>query len=274
MAIKGKFLSQEYDKYFYRGKRLTPKQKEWNEEVRKALTRSESWVRKFHAVAEVPQKPAELGKKVTAKELKGLKEFAWRKLPEEKRKEYRQEYEKRYEEGQEGIYFPKTPYKPPSESDWVKAPRPESKPPDQYIPDEYPDEDGWTDTVDSRAEIELWIELTIDSIDIAESPYQGEIPGAREQLHNLVLNAADEYGDYIGFLAFLEDHAAQLTHYAELAMTGYRNPWKGDIAPTPSSDAALSQFATIVNFNRPLSKEQSDTLNQGGNAYWSPFYNQ
>jgi hypothetical protein len=68
LAIKRKFLSQEYDKYFYRGKRLTPKQKEWNEEIRKALTRSESWVRKFHAVAEVPQKPAELGKKVTAKE--------------------------------------------------------------------------------------------------------------------------------------------------------------------------------------------------------------
>ena len=75
MAIKGKYLSQEYDKYFYRGKRLTPKQKEWNEEVRKALDRSESWVRKFHAVAEVPQKPAEVGKKVTAKALKGLKEF-------------------------------------------------------------------------------------------------------------------------------------------------------------------------------------------------------
>lgn len=255
-------------------KKLTPRQKEWETEYKKLRRRVRDWKRKFHAIPDLPQKP----ERITKRDIERLKQFKWKNISEAEKKQWRKEYEYRYENKMPEVYQPKPPYTPPTEEDFIKnISFEEIEHEKQFVDDTYydePDEDGYTDTIDSRAEIEAWIERTIDSIEIAETPYQGEIPGAREQLDNLVLNGADEYGDYIGFLAFLEDHTAQLTYYAELVMTGYRNPWKGDIAPTPSSDAALSQFATILNFNRPLSKEQSDALNQGGNAYWSPFYKQ
>ncbi len=247
-------------------KKLTPRQKEWETEYKKLQRRVRDWKRKFHAIPDLPQKP----ERITKKDIERLKQFKWKNIGEAEKKQWRQEYEYRYENKMPEVYQPKPPYTPPTEEDYMKnISLEELEHEKQFVDDTYyeePDVDGWNDVIDSRAEIEAWIERTIDSIEIEETNRQGEVPGVREQLWNLVLSAADSYGYYSAYLAYLEEHAGELTHYAERALTGYRNSWRGTVVPV--DDQAITQFATILNYNRPLSVEQAITLNNEAHTYF------
>ena len=221
--------------------------------MERLLNRAGDWVRKFHAVADIPTKPD----RATKSAIQRLKEMVWKKLDEPTRKQYRKEYEYRYENKTPEIYKPKPPYKPPSEKDFINnipdVPQPASQPPEES--DEEPDEDGYTETVDSRAEIMAWIDRNIYGITV-----ERENEGAREQLERLVIEAADAYCDDNAYYIYLESNTARLNQLAEQVIKYHRKGSYGYQQET----VALTEFATILNLGRPLSPHESERLENEG----------
>lgn len=221
--------------------------------MERLLNRAGDWVRKFHAVADIPTKPD----RATKSAIQRLKEMVWKNLDEPTRNQYRKEYEYRYENKMPEIYKPKPPYKPPSEKDFINnipdVPQPASQPPEES--DEEPDEDGYAETVDSRAEIEAWIDRNIYAITV-----ERENEGAKEKLERLVLEAADQYGDDASYYIHLERNAARLNQLAEQVVKYHR---KGSYGYQEEL-VALTEFATILNLGRPLSPHESERLENEG----------
>ena len=241
-------------------KRLTPRQQEWETEYKKLKRRVSDWKRKFHAVPDLPIKP----ERITKKDIERLKQFKWKNIDESMKKRWRQEYEYRYENKIPEIYQPKPPYTPPTEQDYYDNPDYGEDYDDEWEEQhpgwDEPDEDDYTETVVSRDEIEEWINRTIETITV-----DVELDGVREKLHNIVLEAADAYGDYSAYLNYLEENAGELTKLAESAIAGYIG-YKGKVYQ--QDPFALNQFATILNMGRPLSQSQSERLeNEGWVSY-------
>lgn len=237
-------------------KKLTPRQKEWETEYKKLQRRVRDWKRKFHAIPDLPQKP----ERITKKDIERLKQFKWKNISEAEKKQWRKEYEYRYENKMPEVYQPKPPYTPPTEREYYDNPdygEDYDREWEEQHPDwEEPDEDGYTETVVSRDEIEAWIEANIDTIAVDR-----ELDGVREQLESLVLEAADAFGDYGAYLEYLEQNASTLNNLAQKAMTGYRGKG-GRIYQEDST--AVSQFATVLNLNRPLDTSQAERLQDEG----------
>ena len=215
-----------------------------------------SWVEKFHAVVkEIPH--VKYAKNITEKSIKRLQKEVWPKLTERTKKKARKEYERLYEEGAEGIYFPKPPYKPPTEEDFLKIPvqdiLPRTVPPITEPPT--PDDDDYKDPVDSRAEIMAWIDRNIYSITV-----ERENEGAKEKLERLVIEAADQYGNDTVYYIHLENNAARLNQLAEQVIRYHR---KGSYGYQEEL-VALTEFATILNLGRPLSPHESERLENEG----------
>ena len=256
---KKRYTSPKYDQFLFRGKNLSKARQEWNTEMMRLLDRAGDWVRKFHAVADIPTKPD----RATAKAIQQIKEIVWKKTDEPTKKQWRKEYEYRYENKMPEVYIPKLPYNPPTETDFINnniPEAPQSLPPSPGELDDEPDEDGYTETVVSRDEIEAWIDANINTISVGR-----ELDGVREQLNNLVFEAADAYGDYGEYLNYLEQNAPRLNNLAQKAMSGYRGK-NGKIYQEDSS--ALSEFATVLNLNRPLTQTQSERFENEG---WVSF---
>ena len=241
-------------------KKLTPRQQEWQKEYEKLKRRVRDWKRKFHAIPDLPIKP----ERITKKDIERLKQFKWKNIDESMKKRWRQEYEYRYENKMPEIYQPKPPYTPPTETDFYENPDYgedyDREWEEQHPEWEEPDEDGYTETVVSRDEIEAWIDANIDSITVDR-----ELDGVREQLQSLVLEAADAYGDYGEYLNYLEQNASRLNNLAQKAMTGYRGKGGKIYQEDPG---ALSEFATALNLNRPLDQSQAERLDEEG---WVSF---
>ena len=236
-------------------KRLTPRQQEWETEFKKLQRRVREWKRKFHAVPDLPQKP----ERITKKDIERLKQFKWKNIEEAVKKRWRKEYEYRYEQEDEEVYQPKPPYTPPTETNFYDnldyGDDYDREWEEQHPEWEQPDEDGYTETVVSRDEIEAWIDANINSISVDK-----EIPDMKERLGNLVLEAADAYGDYDEYLNYLEEHAAQLTASAEKAIK-YKRKWESGYQ---EESTTVSEFATILNLGRPLSQHESERLENEG----------
>lgn len=233
---------------------------EWLEEYRKALNRVAAWKNKFHAVFDMPSKPKTIYKEA----IERLKNINWKNLADIEKKRAREEYEYRYEQKMPEIYKPEPPYVPPSEQDYFDNPDYDEdydrQLEDKQSEQDEEDEDGYAETVDSREEIERWIEQDIDTITVDR-----ELDGVREQLESLILEAADAYGDYGEYLGYLEENASTLTNLAQKAMNGYRGK-NGKIYQEDSS--AITEFATVLNLNHPLSQTQAERFeNEGWISY-------
>ena len=224
------------------------------------LDRAGDWVRKFHAVADIPTKPD----RATAKAIQQIKEMVWKKTDEPTKKQWRKEYEYRYENKMPEVYLPKLPYNPPTETDYYNNPDYgedyDREWEEQHPSWDEPDEDGYTETVVSRDEIEAWIDANINTITV-----ERELDGVREQLNNLVLEAADQFGDYEAYLSYLEQNAGILNELAQKAISGYVGK-NGKIYQ--EDPQALAKFATVLNLKRPLTPSQSERLENEG---WVSF---
>ena len=241
-------------------KKLTPNQKEWEKEFEKLKRRVGDWRRKFHAIADLPQKP----ERITKKDIEYLKQFKWKNITEAVKKRWRKEFEYKYENKSPEVYQPKHLYIPPTEQEYLDNPDYgedyDREWEEQHPGWDEPDEDGYLETVVSRDEIEAWIERNISSITV-----DVELDGMRERLENIVLEAAEAYGDYSFYLGYLEQHASELIKLAESAIAGYIG-YKGRVYQ--QDPFALNQFATILNMGRPLSQTQSERLeNEGWVSY-------
>lgn len=240
-------------------KKLTPRQQEWETEYKKLQRRVRDWKRKFHAVPDLPVKP----ERITKKDIERLKQFKWKNISEAEKKQWRQEYEYRYENKMPEVYQPKPPYTPPTEEDFIKNISFEDLEHEkQFVDDTYyeePDEDGYAETVVSRDEIEAWVDRNIYSI---SSEHENE--GVKEFLENLVLEAADNYGDYEGYLNHLEANADRLNKLAEKAVKYH----KKNSPEKQEEQSAVNEFATILNLGRPLTQSQAERLENEG---WVSF---
>ena len=241
-------------------KRLTPRQQEWETEFKKLQRRVREWKRKFHAIPDLPQKP----ERITKKDIERLKQFKWKNIEEAVKKRWRKEYEYRYEQEDEEVYQPKPPYTPPTERDFYDnldyGDDYDLEWEEQHPDWEEPDEDGYRETVVSRDEIIAWVDANINTITVDR-----ELDGVREQLGNLVLEAADAYGDYNSYLAYLEQNAGTLNELATKAMSGYVGKGGKIYQEDPQ---ALSKFANVLNLKRPLDQSQSERLENEG---WVSF---
>ena len=239
-------------------KRLTPRQQEWETEYKKLQRRVRDWKRKFHAIPDMPQKP----ERITKKDIERLKQFKWKNIGEAEKKQWRKEYEYRYENKMPEVYQPKPPYTPPTEQEFLdNLTLDELEHEKQFLEPDYdePDEDGYAETVVSRDEIEAWIDANIYSISA-----ERENEGVKEFLENLVLEAADAYGDYEGYLNHLEANADRLNKLAQKAVKYHR---KGS-PEKQEEQSAVSEFATILNLGRPLTTTQAERLeNEGWVSY-------
>ena len=255
---KKRYTSPKYDQFLFRGKNLSKARQEWNTEMMRLLDRAGDWVRKFHAVADIPTKPD----RATAKAIQQIKEMVWKKTDEPTKKQWRKEYEYRYENKMPEVYIPKLPYNPPTETDFINnniPEAPQSLPPSLGELDDKPDEDGYTETVVSRDEIEAWIDANIYSISS-----ERENEGAKELLEKITLEAADAYGDYEGYLNHLEANADRLNKLAEKAVKYHK---KGS-PEKQEEQSAIAEFATILNLGRPLTPSQAERLeNEGWVSY-------
>ena len=207
----------------------------------------------------MPNRPETIYKE----DIERLKNINWKNIADVEKKKAREEYEYKYEQKMPEIYKPEPQYVPPSEQDYYDNPDyGEDEEPYPWTDEEFEDEDedGYTETVDSREEIEKWIEQNIDTITVDR-----ELDGVREQLESLILEAADAYGDYGEYLGYLEENASTLTNLAQKAMNGYRGK-NGKIYQEDSS--AITEFATVLNLNRPLEQSQAERFeNEGWISY-------
>ena len=230
----------------------------YEEAYKRYENRIKSWTKKFHAVVkQIPK--VKYTKNISEKSIERLEKQKWTQYSERKKKEARKEYEIQYENRVPTIYKPKPTYTPPTEQDFYNNITQEELDYErQFVDDnwyEEHDEDGYRETLVSRDEIEAWIDANINSIAVDR-----EVDGMKDTLGRLVLEAADAYGDYEGYLNYLEENAAQLTATAEKAIKYKR---KGASSYEEES-TAVSEFATILNLGRPLSVHESERLENEG----------
>ncbi len=273
MANKATQIEKLKKQFFPDKRRLTKNQKAWLEEYRKAQNRVDDWAEKFRAVYELPQKAP---KSIKKEDIENLKNVNWRKFTEEQKQKAREQFEIYYEGEVPEVYKKQSKYVPPTEAEWIEGydPLDDMVERSEMYGDEKQDEEGYTPVVDSRAEIERWIDENINTITIdaytasvINAPVRNlsnvsELPGVRDTLYMLVINAADAFGDYIAYYSYLEQNAESLHRYATEAMMGYFNKKTQSLEILYPN--ATQQFATILNLNRPLDKMQSDRLNDEG----------
>lgn len=233
-----------------------------------------SWVEKFHAVVkEIPH--VKYAKNITEESIKRLEREIWPKFSERKKKSARKEYERQYEEGHEGIYFPKPPYKPPTEEEWLKIPVKDILP--RTIPqeDEGPDIDDWKPNIDSEAELRQWIVDVIESVEVTTSSWgdPNEIPGERSKIIQLVEsafnNAKNKFGEDLKFLKYLEDNANEFNELTLKAIHGYES--HGEIRYIEQGgEQAMGQILTLLNFGAPISQWAEEDMHNGdfSNVFW------
>ena len=230
----------------------------YEEAYRRYENRIKSWTKKFHAVVkQIPK--VKFTKNISEKSIERLEKQKWSQYSERKKKEARKEYEIQYENRVPTVYKPKPVYTPPSEQDFYNSITLEELEHErQFVDDnwyEEPDEDGYTETVDSRAEIMAWIDRNIYSITV-----ERENEGAKEKLERLVIEAADQYGDDTAYYIHLENNTARLNQLAEQVIKYHR---KGSYGYQEEL-VALTEFATILNLGRPLSPHESERLENEG----------
>lgn len=188
----------------------------------------------------------------------------WKNLADIEKKKAREEYEYKYEQKMPEIYKPEPPYSPPSEQDYFDNPDE-----DQYYEDasvwdepeyEEPDEDGYSETVDSRAEIEEWITKVIDTITLDR-----EIPKVREAIISLVEDAA-RANDYSNdFYKYLEENSDKFNELAIKALHGYIKKSDGStVHLEEGGENAMPAFITLLNYGRPIDKYQSSEFTETG----------
>ena len=232
-------------------KRYSPQRDEYEHELELLKRRQKEWTKTKHIlVLIIPEKKSNETYSQAAKRLRSIKLSSF---TEEEKQEYRKNYEIKYEAGDitadekynEG-------FTPPSEDDFYN----------NY--DDHSDhwwEETGNEPVQEEKEYSAEIEELIEEI-VSSSDVQGGRDNVRDTLRNLLDNARNQMGDN-EFYKFLKDNNAlkDLQDAANEAIFKYIK--KGEDYDS-AINSLVSRFATILNRNRPLSDEQSYTLETYG----------
>lgn len=244
---------------------------------RRYENRIKSWVVKFHAIIK-PLPRVKHTKNITEKSIERLETVIWPKISKRRKKEAHKEYEIQYENREPSVYVPKPPYNPPTETDFLNnnipdVTQPSSQPLEEQ--DEVPDEDGYTSTIDSEAELRQWIANVIESVVVSTSPWgvPNEIYGERAKIIQLVEsafnNAKSKFGEDIKFLRYLEENSDTFNELTLKAIHGYESG--GQIHYIEQGgEQAMGQILTLLNFGAPVSQWAEEDMRNGdfSNVFW------
>lgn len=232
-------------------KYTSPQRKQYEHELSLLKRRQKEWVKtKHYILTDVKEKKANESYSQAAKRLKEIRLSSFTK---EQKEQYARNHEIKYEAGE--LTTDKKydePFTPPTEDDFYN----------NY--DNYSDY-WWEETENEPAQEEQEysadIEELIEEI-VSSSDVQGGRDDVRDTLRNLLDNARRQMGDK-EFYQFLKDNNAlkDLQDAANEAIFKYIK--KGEDYDS-AINSLLSRFATILNRNRPLSDEQSYTLETYG----------
>lgn len=228
-------------------KYTSPQRKQYEKELSLLKRRRKEWEKtKHYVLTDVNEKKSHESYSEAAKRLKGIRLSSFTK---EQKEQYLRNYEIKYEAGE--ITTDKKydePFNPPSEDDFYNNY-------DNY--DDYWWEETENEPAQEEQEYSADIEELIEEI-VSSSDVQGGRDNVRETLRNLLNNARTQMGDKT-FYQYLKDSNAlkDLQDAANEAIFKYIK--KGEDYDS-SINSLLSRFATILNRNRPLSDEQSYTL--------------
>lgn len=216
--------------------KLTKNQRLYQKEISLLERRAKEWEKKFHAkFTDIPATP----ERITKQDIERVKAIRWKNFTEQQKQQMREEYHWRYEQ------------------------KDESEAQDDFENGADSDEEP----VDSKAEIDKWIEDTI--YDIA---YGGQIdnetPGVAETLYGLLQGARNRMGDD-DFYNFLEQHAGELNTAATNARSGSPGRNRSErygsyTGMSRDQQNELDRFAQILNLGHDLTTEQSTTLHTEG----------
>lgn len=229
----------------------SPQRKQYEHELSLLKRRQKEWIKtKHYVVTDVKEKKS---KETYAEAAQRLHNIRLSSFTKEQKEQYARNYEIKYEAGE--ITTDKKynePYTPPTEDDFYSDY-------DRYDP--YWWEDTENEPVKEEEEYSAEIEELIDEI-VSSSDVQGGRDNVRDTLRNLLDNARRQMGDK-EFYQFLKDSNAlkDLQDAANEAIFKYIK--KGEDYDS-AINSLLSRFATILNRNRPLSDEQSYTLEAYG----------
>lgn len=232
-------------------KRYSPQREEYEHELALLKRRQKEWAKTKHIV--VPNIKEKKSNETYSQAAERLRNIKMSSFTEEHKQEYRKNYEIKYEAGEitEDEKYSED-FIPPSENDFYENYNDVSK-------------DWWEETenepVQEEQEYSAEIEELIEEI-VSTSDVQGGRDDVRETLRNLLDNARNQMGDK-EFYKFLKDSNAlkDLQDAANEAIFKYIK--KGEDYDS-AINSLLSRFATILNRNRPLSDEQSYTLEAYG----------
>lgn len=227
--------------------------------MKKLKRRAGEWVKKFHAVIELPNRP----ERITKKDIERIKQIKWKNLAEAEKKQMRREYEYRYENKMPDIYVPKPPYHPNTEKEFYDNPDYgtdyDNEWEEQHPDWDSDDEDGYEDVVDSRALIEQWINDVIGTVTLDH-----EIPGVRDQVMSLIEDAARANDYSMDFYNYLEENADTINSLAEKAMHGYKKRNGETVHEENGGENALPALMTVLNYGKPLDMYQSAEYTETG----------
>ena len=228
----------------------TPLQKEYRHQFSLLKRRAKSW-EKTHRflIDDIPTSP----KKVTKKQIERIKNIRISNLTEKQRQQYRENYETAYENRQLPIpEEEREPYTPPTENDF-------------YYNTDNDDDYWWEDTpnepVQSQAEIEAFIDETVENI-LNTSSIARPNEAIRGILRTLLDNLRASIGDK-AYYEFLSD-SSTVEELTEAAQTGMAT------SPTKTSNGsekqqaqdAISKFTYTLNRHTPLDSYQAEQLSE------------
>lgn len=232
-------------------KYTSPQRKEYEHELYLLKRRQEDWVKTNHYI--VPDIKEKKSRESYSKAAERLRNIRLSSFTKEQKEEYSKNYEIKYEAGEitTDEKYDK-PYTPPSEDDFYN---------NYDDHDEYWWEETDNEPAQEKQEYSAEIDELIDEI-VSSSDVQGGRDNVRDTLRNLLNNARNQMGDN-DFYKFLKDNNAlkDLQDAANEAIFKYIK--KGEDYDS-AINSLLSRFATILNRNRPLSDEQSYTLETYG----------
>lgn len=232
-------------------KRYSPQREEYERELSLLKRRQKEWAKTKHiVVTNIPEKKSNETYSQAAERLRNIKLSSF---TEEEKQEYRKNYEIEYEAGDitEDEKYSES-FTPPSEDDFYR---------NNTVNSDHWWEETENEPVQEEQEYSAEIEELIEEI-VSTSDVQGGRDNVRETLRNLLNNARNQMGDK-EFYKFLKDSNAlkDLQDAANEAIFKYIK--KGEDYDS-AINSLLSRFATILNRNRPLSDEQSYTLETYG----------
>ena len=229
----------------------SPQRKQYEHELYLLKNRQRTWVKtKHYILPEIKKKKSNESYSKAAERLHGIRLSSFTK---EQKEQYSKNYEIKYEAGDlttDKKY--NEPYTPPSENDFYES---------DYDYDNYWWEETENEPADEKAEYAAEIERLIDEIVVEADPRSGR-EYVRNILHGILNNSRTMKGDEEFYKTIKDnDTLGTLQKIADEAINRYIK--KGEDAEG-IVNSLISQFATVLNDNRPLTDEQSYTLEMYG----------